>query len=318
MMLPESFLKHPVCLNINHSTVKQDYHQLLKPEVINSVSGLSLIARVVVDGYLSGLNHSRRVGSGMEFSQYRGYEPGDDMRLLDWKMLARSGRYYIKQSEIETNIAVKFILDSSKSMLHEENGLSKMDFVRVLVASLAFLSQKQGDAVGLFALNDRSLHSLYPRVQKQHYNRLLLELINIKNEGKWPADPKATEKLHDRSHKELIFFISDMYQESNELSQLIKRLKTSRNEVVVLHLMGESELEFDYRGTVTFEDMETGARVKVDAKEAKARYLDSLQEMINNTRDTLLANNISYHLFRLDEHIGEALNIFLKKRTSLI
>src|SRR5690606_18788990 len=285
--------------------MRQDYHQLLKPEVIGSVSGLALIARVIVEGYLVGLNHSRRVGAGMEFSQYRGYEPGDDMRLLDWKMLARSGRYYIKQSEVETNIAVKFILDSSRSMLHEENGITKMDFVRVLVASLAYLSQKQGDAVGLFALNDKNLHSLYPRVQKQHYNRLLLELINIKNEGKWPADPKATEKLHDRSHKELIFFITDMHEYSSELTDLITRLKTSRNEVVVMHVIGRSELEFDYQGTVTFEDIETGARVKVDAKEAKTRYLDSLQQMISNTKDTLLANNISYHLFKLDDHIGE-------------
>ena len=298
--------------------MKDDYHQLLKPEVINSVGGLSLIARVVVEGYLSGLNNSRRVGAGMEFSQYRGYEPGDDMRLLDWKMLARSGRYYIKQSEVETNIAVKFILDSSRSMLHEENGITKMDFVRVLVASLAYLSQKQGDAVGLFALNDNNLHSLYPKVQKQHYNRLLLELINIKNAGKWPVDPKATEKLHDRRHKELIFFITDMHEYSSELTDLIKRLKTPRNEVVVLHIMGRSELEFDYEGTVTFEDLETGARVKVDAKEAKTRYLDSLQQMIENTRETLLANNISYHLFKLDEEIGEALNVFLKRRNSLL
>jgi len=282
------------------------------------VNGLALIARVVVDGYLSGLNHSRRVGSGMEFSQYRGYEPGDDMRLLDWKMLARSGRYYIKQSEVETNIAMKFILDSSKSMLHEENGITKMDFVRVLVASLAYLSQKQGDAVGLFALNDKNLHSIYPRVQKQHFNRLLLELINIKNEGKWPADPKSTEKLHDRSHKELIFFITDMYEDSSELTDLIIRLKTFRNEVVVLHIIGRSELEFDYKGTITFEDIETGARVKVDAKEAKTRYVDSLQQMIKDTKNTLLENNISYHLFTLDDHIGEALNVFLKKRSTLI
>ena len=146
--------------------MKQDYRQLLKPEIINSVSGLALIARVTVDGYLSGLNHSRRLGPGMEFSQYRGYEPGDDMRLLDWKMLARSGRYYIKQSEVETNVSVKFILDSSKSMQHEEDGITKMDYVRVLVASLAWLAQGQGDAIGLFALNDQKLHALYPQVQK--------------------------------------------------------------------------------------------------------------------------------------------------------
>ena len=107
----------------------KDYRQLFKPGIINSISGLSLIARVIVDGYLSGLNKSRRVGVGHEFSQYRGYEPGDDLRLLDWKMFARSGRYYIKQSEIDTHISVKFVIDASKSMLYAEDGVSKLDYV---------------------------------------------------------------------------------------------------------------------------------------------------------------------------------------------
>jgi len=298
--------------------VKQDYQQLLKPETINSVSGLALIARVTVDGYLSGLNHSRRLGPGMEFSQYRGYEPGDDMRLLDWKMLARSGRYYVKQSEIETNISVKFILDSSRSMQHEEDGITKMDYVRVLVASLAWLAQRQGDAVGLFALNDLELHSLYPRIQKKHFNRLLLELINIKAEGKWPENSKSTEKLHDRRHKELIFFISDLHQETSELTDVITKLKTPRNEVVVLHLLGKNELEFNHKGSLTFEDLETGARMKIDAKEARTRYLDSLEKSLKTTKEIMLANAITYQLLRLDEPIGEALQILLKKRNNLM
>ena len=298
--------------------MKQDYRQLLKPEVIHSVSGMALIARVIVDGYLNGVNHSRRVGSGMEFSQYRSYEPGDDLRLLDWKMLARSGRYYIKQSEIETHISVKFILDSSKSMLHKEDDLSKMDFAKILIASLAHLSQSQGDAVGLFALNDKQLHSIYPKVQKQHYNRLLLELINIQSEGKWPEDTKVSNKIQDRIHKELIFFVTDMYENNEELTLFIKRLKTLRNEVVVLHLMGKNELEFNYKGTLTFEDWETGAKLKVDAKEAKKQYLKSLEEMMHNTKDIFLANAINYHLFKLDEPIENALQLFLKKRSNLI
>jgi uncharacterized protein (DUF58 family) len=298
--------------------VKQDYHQLLKPDIINSVSGLALIARVIVDGYLSGLNHSRRVGPGMEFSQYRSYEPGDDLRLLDWKMLARSGRYYIKQSELETNISVKFILDTSKSMLHEEDGLSKMDHVRVLVASLAFLSQNQGDAVGLFTLNNKHLQSLYPKIQKQHYNRILLELLNIKNEGHWPKDQDALNKLHDRSHKELIFFITDFYEENKEITNFINQLKTSRNEVVVMQIMGNRELEFDYKGTITFEDLESGSRMKVNAKDAKKYYLQSLDNKMKETRDTLLVNGISYHLFNTKDPIGEALQSFLKIRNRLI
>ncbi len=298
--------------------MKQDYHDLLKPKIIGSVSGLALIARVIVDGYLAGLNQSRRVGAGLEFSQYRGYEPGDDMRLLDWKMLARSERYYIKQSEVETHIAVKFILDSSKSMLHAEEGLSKMDYVRVLVAALAFLAQKQGDAVGMFALNDQKLYTHNPMIQKQHFNRLLLELVSIRNEGRWPEDPLSSQKLHDRSHKELLFFITDLYEHNEELMDLILRLKTSRNEVVVFHIMGKQELDFDYKGQVIFEDLETGARVKIDAKKAKRRYLETLNLKINSIKDTLLSNGISYQMFRLDEHIGEALQVFLKKRSSLL
>ncbi len=298
--------------------MKQDYQQLLKPEIINKVSGLSLIARVVVEGYLSGLNKSRRVGTGMEFSQYRGYEPGDDMRMLDWKMLARSGRYYIKQAEVETHIAVKFILDSSKSMLYAEDGLSKMDYVRVLVASIAHLAKSQGDAIGLFALNDHRLYSLFPKIQKQHYNHILLELINIKNEGKWPGDPLAADKIHDRKHKELIFFITDMYEYNQELTAAVKRLKTVRNEVVVLHVLGKNEIEFNYKGAATFEDLETGSRLKVDTKEAKKKYLEALDLRMNEIKETFLANGINYQLFRLDEPMGEALHGFLKQRNSLL
>lgn len=298
--------------------MKQDYHDLLQPEIIKTISGLALISRVIVDSYLSGLNHSRRVGPGMEFSQFRSYQPGDDLRLLDWKMLARSGRYYIRQSELESNIAVKFILDSSKSMLHKESGLTKMDYVRVLVASIAFLAQKQGDAVGLFALNESKLHSVYPKVQKQHFNKLILELTKIENVGKWPSDPRDSRKLHDRTHKELVFFITDMYEHTDELTEFIKRLKTLRNEVVVLHIMGNEELEFSYKGNLTFEDLETGQKLKVDAAEAKKHYLKALKKLMKQTKDVLLANDISYHLFNLDEEIGEALQLFLKKRSKLL
>ncbi|MBT8265052.1 MAG: DUF58 domain-containing protein [Bacteroidia bacterium] len=298
--------------------MQKNYHQLLKPEVINSVSGLALIAKIIVDGFLTGVNHSRRVGSGMEFSQFRAYEPGDDLRLLDWKMLARSGRYYIKQSEIETNVSIKFILDSSKSMVYKEDGLSKMELAKILIASLGYLAQKQGDAIGLFALNDQHLHSIYPKVHKQHFNRLLLELVNIENIGQWPQNKNVSNMLHDRTHKEMVFFITDLYEYDQELTQFIKRLKTLRNEVVVLHLMGEKEITFDYKETLTFEDLETGKRLKVDPKEMKKAYITELNAMIENVKTFLLSNDINYHLFKLHEPIGEALKVFMQKRSKLM
>jgi len=297
--------------------VKQDYHQLLKPELIRGVSGLALIAKVIVDGYLSGLNHSRRIGSGMEFSQFRNYEIGDDLRLLDWKMLARSGRYYIKQSEIETNISVKFILDASGSMMHTENERSKMDYIRVLIATMAYMSKNQGDAIGLFALNNNELYSLTPKIQKQHFNQLLSTLTKIESSGKWPEKSKVPNVLHDRGHKELIFFITDFYEHENELSNFVEKLKTPRNEVMVLHVMGKSEMDFDYKGTLTFEDLETGVKRKVDTEQAKKYYLQSLKNHIAETKNTLLAGNIGYHLFRLDEPIGNTLQLFIKMRNRI-
>lgn len=296
----------------------KDYRQLFKPNIINSISGLSLIARVIVDGYLSGLNKSRRVGVGHEFSQYRGYEPGDDLRLLDWKMFARSGRYYIKQSEIDTHISVKFVVDASRSMLHAEEGVSKLDYVKVLLASLAHLAHDQGDAIGLYALNTKDLISLQPIVHKQQYKRFLHELIHMKGDGIWPSNTVNFDKFHDRSRKELVFFITDLYEYDAELTSMIKSLKTKRNEVVVLQIMGKKELEFNYKGFVVFEDLESGAKVKVDAKQAKSNYLSGLDTMMTATKDMLLSNGIGYQLFTLDEPLGEALQLFLKKRSFLM
>jgi len=296
--------------------VKDDYQALLKPEIINSVSGLSLIARVIVDGYLSGLNRSRRVGAGLEFSQYRGYEPGDDLRLLDWKMLARSGRYYIKQSEIDTHITVKFIIDSSASMLHREGELSKMEYAQVAVASLAHLAHRQGDAVGLHTINDEKVEILQPATGKSHFNRFLYQLLKLNTQGKWPTQ-LVGEKLHNRSHRELLFFITDLYENEEEITKTITRLKTSRNEVAVLHLLGKRERTFDYKGQVIFEDLETGSKIKVNTKEAKALYLEGLDASLREIKERLLSNDITYQLFNLDNHIGEALQLFLKKRLKI-
>lgn len=298
--------------------MKQDYRQLLEPKIINSISGLSLIARVIVDGYLSGLHQSRRVGVGLEFSQYRGYEPGDDMRLLDWKMLARSGRYYIKQSEIETHITVKFIVDASKSMVHTEKSLSKMDYVKVLTASLAHLAQSQGDAIGLYALNDTKIKTIRPTVQKQQYKRFLNELIQIEGHGQWPEKSDFLHQMPNSGHKELLFFITDMYESDGELTRMIQNLKTKRNELVVLHIMGEDELEFNYQGYVIFEDLETGAKVKVDTKKAKELYLRSLTKKMSAMNNGFLNQGIGYQLFRLNEPISEVLQLFLKRRKSLL
>ncbi len=297
--------------------MKNNYHQLLKPELLNTVSGLALTARIIVKGHLPGFNVSKSASSGMAFSQYKTYEPGDDIRLLDWKMLARSNRHYIKQTEIETNLTIKFILDASQSMSHTEDDISKIDYARILIASLAYLSQNQGDAIGLFALNEHQLYSIYPKVEKQHYNRFLQELLLIETQGKWPEESNITKQFHSRNGKELLFFITDLYEDSSELIDFIKRLKTNKNEVVVLHLIGKNELEFNYNGQVTFEDLETNVKLKVDAKKAKKEYLNSLELHLKTKKDKLLANTINYQQFIMGTPMAETIRFFLKKRNKL-
>ncbi|NDV16542.1 DUF58 domain-containing protein [Muricauda sp. TY007] len=296
----------------------RDYHDLLQPEVINTVSGLNLISRIVVEGYISGLHRSKSVGPGMEFSQYRGYEPGDDLRLLDWKMLARSGRYYIKQSEVESHVTVKFIVDASASMEHEENGISKLEFARVIVACLSHMAQKQGDSVGLFALNEDDFVSIYPKADQKHFNRLLLELLKISTKGKWPELSIASKRIHNRGEKELVFFLTDMYEDLSELSDFVKNFKTANNEVVVLQIMAGKEMDFDYKKSVVFEDLETGAKIKVDVNKAKASYLKALEEKVKQTKERLLSQGVNYHLFRMDDDLGDALQLFLKERIRLV
>ena len=143
---------------------------LLKPEVLNTVNGLELVARIIVEGFMSGSNKSQAIGYGQEFSQYRNYEPGDDLRQLDWKMYARSERYFIKQAEIETNITVKFIIDASNSMSYSEQQVSKLMYAKMISAALAYVARKQGDKFGLYTVNNKHLSIVRPRFEQQQFH----------------------------------------------------------------------------------------------------------------------------------------------------
>ncbi|MBX2895541.1 MAG: DUF58 domain-containing protein [Cyclobacteriaceae bacterium] len=290
--------------------------ELLNPSVLNTVSGLELVARVIVEGFMSGSNKSQSVGSGQEFSQYRNYQPGDDLRQLDWKMFARSERYYIKEAEIETNITVKFMLDASRSMAYAEGELSKLQYAKVLMAALAFLARKQSDTFGLFAVNDQQINTLLPRFEQQQFMRFLLELINIQSDGKWENSGRE-EQLFDHHGKEMIVFFTDMYDAEGDLQRFISRLKTSRNEVVIFHLMGKHEQELDYEGSLTFEDLETNVRTKVNTVLHKKEYAARVANWIQDTRMWMLEKDISYHVVTLQQGAESVLRDFLVTRKRL-
>ncbi len=290
--------------------------ELLKPEILNTVNGLELVARIITEGFMSGSNKSQSVGAGQEFSQYRSYQPGDDLRQLDWKMFARSERYYIKQSEIETNITVKFILDASQSMAYKENELTKFQYGRVMIAALAYLARKQSDTFGLYAVNDKNFKIVQPRFEQQQFLRFLNELVNLKSEGTWKN--AGIEQLYDHHAKEIVVFVTDLYDEDGDILNFISRLKTPRNEVIVFHLIGKHEADFDFDGSFTFEDLETGVRTKANTLVQQKEYSERVKHWLHQSRHWMLEKQINYQLVYIDETVEKVLRDFLTIRKRLM
>lgn len=290
--------------------------ELLKPEILNTVNGLELIARTIVEGFMSGSNKSQSIGAGQEFSQYKNYQAGDDLRQLDWKMFARSERYYIKEADIETNITIKFILDASHSMAYEE-GISKLQYAKVMTAALAYLARKQSDTFGLFTINDKNVGVLHPRFEQQQFIRFLNELVHLESEGRW-SQREETNRLFDRQGKEMIVFISDLYDENDDLFRFLSRLKNPRNEVIVFHLMGRKETDFDFGGSFTFEDLETGVRTKANTLIEQKDYATRIKTWLLNSRKWMLEKQINYQLVSMDEPVERVLRDFLTVRKKLM
>ncbi|MES2279087.1 MAG: DUF58 domain-containing protein [Bacteroidota bacterium] len=286
---------------------------MLDPKVLMTIKDLPLLAKTVVDGFMNGFNKSTVKGPGLEFSQYRSYQPGDDLRWLDWRMFARSDRYYIRESEIETSISVRFLVDASASMNHDDNGVKKIDYARYLAASLAYLANLQGDAVGLYVFQDGGLFSLASRPDPQHLKRLYYQLTQIQPTGKFTQPVHYKELFTGSNRKELLVFITDMYQEHGEISKLLDSLAALKHEVIVFQLMGQNELDLDFKGFSTLEDLETGESIQINTQQAKA-YQENMQQHLADIRMELLGKHIVHRLISTAEPLDKALRDFLVQR----
>ncbi|RYY09388.1 MAG: DUF58 domain-containing protein [Chitinophagaceae bacterium] len=288
---------------------------LLEPYILTSIKNLPLAAKTTIDGFMSGANKSAVKGTGMEFSQYRTYMPGDDLRWMDWKMFARSDRYYIRESETETNISLRLLIDTSASMDHQDGSYTKMQYARYLAASLAYLANMQGDAVGLYTLRADGIFALAAQQGFQNLNRLLYQLEQAGPKGKFTQPVYYKDIYSGGRKKELLVFITDMYQEKNEIYQLLDLLNALRHEIIVLQVMGRNEMQLDYAGYTTLEDLETGASIQVDPAKARQAYTTHLEGHLATIKNELHNRNIYYRLLTMDQPVDEALRDFLYKRS---
>ena len=293
----------------------QTSYRFIDPKVLAALGDLTLAARTVVDGFMYGIHHSRIPGAGLEFSQYRSYQPGDDLRRVDWKLFARSDRYFLRDAESDTSVTVRLILDASASMAHEEGGLSKFDYSRLAVAALAVLAQRQGDAVALTALNDADLEHIPAGRGQRHLHRLLHHLERLEPAGTWPAWERMEGVFATGAPRGLAVVITDLHERTEEIRTVAAKLVALRHEVLVLHVIGRAELEFAYQGTVSFEELETGRRVEVDTAAARPAYLTALERELRDLQRTLQELPADYARFPLDQPLDDALRRYLMGRS---
>lgn len=288
----------------------------ISPKTLALLKGLNLIAKTVVDGFLLGMHQSKRNGAGLEFSEYRPYQVGDDVKHVDWKLVARSDKFFVRNAEVETSVAVRILLDASASMQHEENGITKFDYARWLAASLCYLAYQQGDAVGLYAIQPHITH-LPAHHDKNQLKKIFNVLETLTPQGRW-AERTLLDGLLLRSKlREITIVISDMNEHSDEIVSALNAYSRLKNDVLLFHLVGANELDFNYKGDVEFEDLETGEIVKVNAQIAKGNFQMAMRNHLRMLEKSMQAERIAYQRFVIQEPLDNALRRFLTTRNRL-
>ncbi len=302
---------------------------VLDPHLLAATRGLALAARRLAAGVLPGLHASRQAGLAREFAQYRAYQPGDDPRHVDWKLFARSDRYFVRESEIETAITVRLLLDATASMQHADTtgptpGRRKFDAARTLAAALALVAQSQGDLVGLHAVNDGKIVSAAPGQHRQPFERIVRTLERLEPAGRWPTDARAFDaalatgprvSAGAGESREIVVVLSDLHEHGEEIRAALAPLRARRHELLLLHLVGRDEVDFPFHGPVRFEDWETGAVIETDADAARAAWVEGQERRVQAWRQAWAGGGrFDYAQFRLDEPLDLALRAYLLRR----
>ena len=288
---------------------------LIDPRAIMRIRSMELRARIVVEGFFKGIHRSPYHGFSVEFSEYRPYTPGDDPRYLDWRVLARSDRYYIKKFEDETNLRCHLLLDQSRSMDYGSLGHTKARYASTLAATLAYFLQTQGDAVGLAAFDERIEEFLPARNRPGHRRRLMHALDRpARGTATDLAAPirRVAEMLKRRG---LIVLISDLLAPIDTLRTHLAYLRAVGHEVVIFQVLDPAELSFDFDQPALFRDAETGRDVYIDPAAARGEYQRRLNEHLAEAETICRELGIDYHRFTIDQPFELALFEFLTNRS---
>jgi len=289
-------------------------HSFIDPKVLARLSGLGLHTRIPMLGSVSGRHRSSVRGSSLEFAEYRKYVPGDDIRRMDWRAWGRSDRFYIKEFEADTNLRLCLIVDTSGSLNFTVDGISKINYIKSLAGTLAYLASRQGDAVGLYCAGKNFHTEIKPKRNATHLRIVLDELAEIKAEGETGLAESLHEAAEGIDQRALVVVISDLYIEPDILNSCFQHLRFRKHDVVTFHLLDQSEVDFDFDRPTRFVDMEGGVPIMADPSLVSKQYQQAITGYLADLETVMLDAAIDYHRVNLRDPVDEILARFLVGR----
>ncbi|MFA6467949.1 MAG: DUF58 domain-containing protein [Bacteroidota bacterium] len=293
----------------------------LRPEVVSKLSNMELRARLVVEGFITGLHKSPYHGFSVEFAEHRQYMPGDEIRRIDWRVYGKTDRFYVKQFEEETNLKSYIVLDTSASMRfasdvpgEKERRISKIEYASYVAASLSYLMIQQRDAVGLTLFDSAVRSSIPPHATKQHLRRVLMELEKIQP-STTTNSAVALHQLAERiSRRGLVIVLSDLFDDPSAVMAALKHFRHNHHEVLVMHILDPLERSFAFGNDAVFKDVETGEMITTQPYHIQKAYQESMKSFMDRYKRECRENSIDYILLDTATPFDTALLHYLNKR----
>jgi uncharacterized protein (DUF58 family) len=286
------------------------------PKILARIGNLELLARNVVEGFINGLHRAPFFGASIDFAEHRGYVAGDDIRRVDWRLYARTDRYYVKQYEADTNTNLSVLLDISRSMKFSSRGIPKIEYACFVGACLAYLAQRQRDRVGLVTFDNDIVDHVPPSAK--HFNVVLHTMDRTRPERPGNLAVPLHKMAEHFKRRGILVLISDFYEEPDAILEAIKPLKFLGNDLIVFHVLDPAEIDFGYEDASSFEDLETGEQIPVVPESLVKEYRQMIQAHIGALTTKFSEHRIDYTVLNTAEPLDRALFSYLSARERLM
>jgi uncharacterized protein (DUF58 family) len=294
-----------------------DYRKYLNPQTLNEIQGLQFKARLIVEGFVSGLHRSPFQGFSVEFAEHREYVPGDDLRYVDWKVYGKTDRHYLKRFEEETNFGCQIIVDTSESMGYQSHlaAVNKLDYARYLAGALSYLIVQQQDAVGLATFDTEVRDYLRASSQPSHLKFLLQTMENASARGETALGP-ILHQLAERIRKRgVVLILSDLFDDPDAVAAGLRHFHHRRHDVSVLQIVDPAEQDFPFDDPMLFRGLESDAELMSEPRQLKQAYRREFSDFLRQVETTCRDLNMDYELIRTDQPLDHALSCFLSGRS---